>query len=242
MKVKSEAPSVPEAEFLGKSIKFYKIKDGEYGAFLPVDMETEPGNYIIDIKSEGLGLSMNVKVKPFDFPTKHITLPDRKVTLNEKDSKRVEKEYLLQEKVWKTDSDKQWNGGFISPTNTKVTEVYGIKRIMNKKRTTRHRGIDLKGKSGAPIKAINSGKVVLREDLFYGGNTVVVDHGMGLLSVYMHMSKFNVKEGDEVSKGDVIGFVGSTGRSTGPHLHMSIKLNGVSVNPEALMKLNILGK
>ncbi|MBI4825143.1 MAG: M23 family metallopeptidase [Nitrospirae bacterium] len=166
-----------------------------------------------------------------------MTLPEEKVTLSPEDSLRVEKEFLMQEEIWKSANEKIWDGGFVSPTDTAVSEKFGVTRIMNEKKASVHKGIDLKAGSGASVKAINSGKVVLNEDLFYGGNTLIIDHGMGLFSVYMHLSKFNVKNGDEVAKGDVIGFAGMTGRATGPHLHMSVKLQGVSVNPEALMKL-----
>jgi murein DD-endopeptidase MepM/ murein hydrolase activator NlpD len=81
--------------------------------------------------------------------------------------------------------------------------------------------------------------VVLSKDLFYGGNTLIVDHGTGLYSVYMHLSRFNAKEGSSVEKGQTVGFVGSSGRATGPHLHLSVKLNGFSVNPESLFKLEL---
>ena len=180
-----------------------------------------------------------VEVKDHEFKTIKLTLPEGKVTLSPEDTRRVEKEYLLQQEIWKIDNQKIWDGEFVFPTDTKVTETFGVKSIMNEKKTSIHRGVDIKGKSGTPVRAINSGKVVLQEDLFYGGHTLVIDHGMGLLSVYMHLSKFNVKDGDEVSKRDVVGFVGMTGRATGPHLHMSVKLKGVSVNPESLFRLEL---
>ncbi len=111
--------------------------------------------------------------------------------------------------------------------------------IMNEKKTSVHKGTDFRGETGTPVKSINSGTVILTGDLFFGGNTLIVDHGMGLYSVYMHLSKFNVSDGDRVSKEQVIGFVGSSGRATGPHLHMSVKLQGVSINPESLFKLEL---
>lgn len=237
LKLISETPDLPEAVFLENKITFYKIEGNEYGALVPVDINTPPGDYSISVRSEGIGIGLNVRIKPYDFPTKKITLPEEKVTLSPEDSLRVEREFLMQEEIWKTETEKEWAGAFAYPTDTPVSEKFGVKRIMNEKKTSTHLGIDMKGKSGAPIRAINSGRVVLSEDLFYGGNTLIIDHGMGLLSVYMHLSKFNLKNGDHVSKGDIIGLVGMTGRATGPHLHMSVKLNGVSINPEALMKL-----
>ena len=127
----------------------------------------------------------------------------------------------------------------MSPTGTPVSTEFGLNRIMNKKRNSVHTGTDFRGKTGAPVRSINSGTVVLAGDFFFGGNTVVVDHGMGLYSIYMHLSKFNVVKGDKVSKEQTVGLVGSTGRVTGPHLHMSVKLNGVSVNPESLFRLKL---
>ena len=232
------SPKEAEAEFDGKKIDIYTYGD-DLIALIPVTLNTSPGEYIVTARYGGEERTASVKVKEHEFKTIKLTLPKSKVTLSPEDTKRVGKEYLLQQEIWKIDNQKLWDGEFVFPTDTKVTEKFGVKRIMNEKKTSIHKGIDVKGKSGTPVRAINSGKVVLREDLFYGGHTLVVDHGMGLLSVYMHLSKFNVKNGEDVSKRDVIGFVGMTGRATGPHLHMSVKLKGVSVNPESLFKLGL---
>ena len=123
--------------------------------------------------------------------------------------------------------------------DTEISTEFGVKRIMNKKKTSVHRGMDFRGATGTPVKALNAGKVVLADDLFYGGNTLIIDHGMGLYSVYMHLSKINVAHGSRVGKGQLVGLVGSSGRATGPHLHLSVKLNGISVNPESLFKLKL---
>lgn len=234
LKITSYEESSPSAVFRDKEIKFYKLRDNEYGTLIPVDINTPPDAYSIDLKS---GASIKIQIKPYAFPTKKITLPEEKVTLSPEDSLRVEKEYLLQEEIWKMETDKRWGGTFAYPSNAAVSEKFGVKRIMNEKKNSVHLGIDMKGEAGAPVRAINSGKVVLCEELFYGGNTLIIDHGMGLFSVYMHLSGFNIRNNAEVEKGEVIGFVGMTGRATGPHLHMSVKLNGVSINPETLMRL-----
>ena len=159
--------------------------------------------------------------------------------MSAEDQTRVEEEYLLQQNLWEIVTDMSWNGGFIMPTDTPVSEKFGVIRIFNEKKNSVHRGIDLKGKTGTPVRAINSGKVVLRKKLFYGGDTLVLDHGMGLLSVYMHLSEYKVPEGAMVQKGEIVGLVGMTGRATGPHLHMSVKLQGVSVNPLSLIGLDL---
>jgi murein DD-endopeptidase MepM/ murein hydrolase activator NlpD len=110
---------------------------------------------------------------------------------------------------------------------------------MNKTWTSVHRGVDIKGAEGDKVRASNNGKVVLAQGLFFGGNTIVLDHGQGIHTVYMHLSQMNVRFGDSVSKGDVIGLVGSTGRSTGPHLHFGVKISNVSVSPPSILKLDL---
>ena len=152
---------------------------------------------------------------------------------------RAVKEDRLLKRIWSKNTSKKWNSRFVNPTDTEISTEFGVTRIMNKKKTSIHRGIDFRGKKGAQIKAINAGTVVLTDDLFFGGNTLVIDHGMGLYSIYMHLSKFNVATGDRVTGGEVIGLVGSSGRATGPHLHMSVKLQGLSVNPESLLRLKL---
>jgi murein DD-endopeptidase MepM/ murein hydrolase activator NlpD len=234
-----DTPSPSEAEFLGKSAGFYRDGSGDFITLLPVDIEAGSGEHPVTVRYGDGEQKIPVRVKAYTFETKKLTLPEEKVTLSKEDQKRAEGEYLLLEKLWKENTAKAWNGKFVSPTNTPVSEEYGVKRIMNEKKTSVHRGIDLKGKSGTPVRAINTGRVVLRKDLFYGGNTLVIDHGMRLMSVYMHLTGYNVPDSAEVRKGDVVGFVGMTGRATGPHLHMSVKLLGISVNPEALFGLDV---
>ena len=125
------------------------------------------------------------------------------------------------------------------PLDNEIAMQYGVRRIINNTTESIHRGIDIRGRDGEDVRASNSGKVILAAELFFGGNTLVLDHGMGIFTIYMHLSKFNSKSGENVLKGDVIGFVGSTGRSTGPHLHFGIKAQELSVNPESFAKLKL---
>jgi murein DD-endopeptidase MepM/ murein hydrolase activator NlpD len=125
------------------------------------------------------------------------------------------------------------------PLDTAVSTAYGTRRIFNHKHESIHRGMDLRGTEGAPVHACNAGKVVMTDDLFFGGRTLVIDHGMGIFSLYMHLSGFASAPGDAVNKGDVIGYVGATGRSSGPHLHFGVKVRGISVNPASLMNLEL---
>jgi murein DD-endopeptidase MepM/ murein hydrolase activator NlpD len=238
LKVMGEKPSA-EVEFSDSTIGFYPASDNLFMALVPVDINTPPKKYTVKIRQGNKEKTVSVHVRPHEFKTIKLTLPEGKVTLSPENQKRATNEAVLLKKIWPQNTPKKWKEQFTSPTGTEVSTVFGVKRIMNEKKTSVHRGMDFRGKKGALVRSINRGKVVLTDDLFYGGNTLIVDHGMGLYSIYMHLSKFNAKKGEQVKAEQVIGFVGSTGRATGPHLHMSVKLNGVSVNPESLFELEL---
>ncbi|WP_134703588.1 M23 family metallopeptidase [Ammoniphilus sp. YIM 78166] len=129
-------------------------------------------------------------------------------------------------------ADPLFQGLFLMPVEGRITTPYAYTRYVNGKRASRHNAIDIAAPQGTPILAANSGKIIMAEELYLSGKRVMIDHGMGLVSSYSHLKELNVKEGDPIQKGDVIGFVGSTGFSTGPHLHLAFLLNGVPVNPQ----------
>lgn len=239
LKVHSNTTSSPEAKFLDKEINFYPARDGYFIALVPVDIDTPPKNHKILIKYGEERQYVSIRIKLYKFPTQKLTLPEEKVILSPENLKRAKREAAVLKKLWVKNTARAWNRGFIPPADTAVSEKFGIKRIINEKKISIHRGTDYKGKIGTHVKAVNSGKVVLKENLFFGGNTLIIDHGMGLFSIYMHLARFNVSTGEKISKGQTIGFVGKTGRATGPHLHLSIKLQSINVNPEALMKLEL---
>ncbi len=227
------------ADFQKKRIPLYRTGDAILTGLAPVDISTKAGTYEVRIKAGGQEKIVSLRVVSHTFRTISLTLPKGKVTPGPEDSRRVEKEYLLQQKIWKVATGPMWNGRFERPLDTEVSTEFGVRRVMNKEKVSIHHGMDFRGRAGKPVSAVNSGRVVLANELFYGGNTIVVDHGMGLYSVYMHLSEFKTKRGAIVAKGQVVGLVGSTGRATGPHLHLSVKLRGVSVNPESLFQLDL---
>lgn len=235
----SAAGNFPRAELFGKKIDFYQDNGNHFIALVPVDIETPPQDYFITIAFEDEEKTAIVRIKKHEFLTMHLTLPEEKVILSPENLKRAQRETELLAGILSQRTQREWNGSFMAPTDTAVSEVFGVKRIMNKKKTSIHRGMDYKGQLGTPVRALNSGKVVLREDLFFGGNTLVLDHGMGLYSIYMHLSEFQVAADEKVSKGQIIGLVGMSGRATGPHLHLGVKMQEVSINPESLFKLEL---
>jgi murein DD-endopeptidase MepM/ murein hydrolase activator NlpD len=230
----------PVSACFGKAeISFGNCGEGCYLAIWAVDIQTKPKAYNVNVTAGKKKIKLKLFVKPTKFPELHLSLPDEKVVPSPDDLARVEKENKKLKDIWQNASDRMWEGKFIAPLENETSTVFGTKRIMNEKWTSVHRGMDIRGKEGEQVRASNSGKVVLSEELFYGGNTIVLDHGQGIFSIYMHLSGFNVKSGDIVSKGDAIGLVGSSGRSTGPHLHFGVKVTGINVNPVSLMKLEL---
>ncbi len=131
--------------------------------------------------------------------------------------------------------ERQWSLPMQRPVPGSVSSQFGLKRVFNGQPRGEHRGLDLRGAQGTPIKACADGVVVLVDDLYFSGNTAYINHGEGVFSAYLHMSEANVKPGDVVKKGDVIGKVGATGRVTGPHLHLSMFAQGQPVDPLPLL-------
>ena len=235
----AEATTVPEGSFDGRRLSFVPCGQGCYFAVGGVDAKSAPGQRPATVQIGNISKQLKIRVKRHSFPVIHLTLPPEKVTLSDEDRQRVEKEERRLKLLWTERSGKAWQGSFRMPLENEVSTLYGVTRVINKANESIHRGIDVRGKEGEEVRASNSGTVVLAEELFYGGNTLVLDHGMGIFTVYMHLSRFERAVGDHVAGGDLIGFVGSTGRSTGPHLHFGVKAQELSVNPLTFMKLTL---
>jgi murein DD-endopeptidase MepM/ murein hydrolase activator NlpD len=131
----------------------------------------------------------------------------------------------------------EWFGDFRPPVATTTSEGFGTRRTFNGKLASIHRGLDYHAAPGTPIMAANSGEVVLARELFYEGNCVMIDHGLGFMTIYMHMSQLDVREGQKVEKGQRLGLSGATGRVTGPHLHMAVRWQGAYLDPAQLWLL-----
>lgn len=179
----------------------------------------------------------DVIVKDKDFPSERLNVDKKRVFLNKKDAKRAAKESKIRNKAYSSSPNRPlFFEPFDLPIDSLVTSIYGSRRIFNKKKQTQHLGTDYRAAVGAPIKAANRGKVVLSRDFFYTGNTIILDHGLGIFTMYGHLSKRNVQEGEVVPKGTVIGLAGKTGRVTGPHLHWGVTVNGFAIEGDSLVE------
>ncbi len=150
------------------------------------------------------------------------------------ESQEVKKDFLS-----RVTPEREWSGAFAAPANAAISDVFGSQRIFNGKTSSPHLGLDFRVPSGTPVEAMNGGTVLLARPLYFEGNFVVIDHGQGLLTLYLHLSELKVKEGDEVKRGQVIGLSGGTGRATGPHLHVAVRWQGTYLDPASLMRLRL---
>jgi murein DD-endopeptidase MepM/ murein hydrolase activator NlpD len=184
-----------------------------------------------------------VVIEPVDWPTQYLELKDKsKVNLNEQDLARVIKENGCIGRLWPISSPVIWQGSFLQPFTNFRPEGdgrFGHRRFINGEPRNPHSGADYSGARGKPVLATNSGRVVMIMDHFFSGNSVFIDHGLGVYSMYFHLHRVAVSEGQTVTKGEKIGTVGSSGRATGPHLHIGYRINGARVDPRSLIKLEL---
>ena len=197
--------------------------------------------YVTEDQVVNIGNS-EILVKAVDYGESRITIDNPTFvspTLEERE--RASAEYLLVQKLIAQQTEQlTFDLEFISPVDTLITSPYGKKRFINDAPRSPHLATDIRGKEGTPIVAPKDGRAVLVANHIYGGNIGILDHGGGLFTSYSHMQKHNILEGELVKKGTVIGFVGSTGRVTGPHLHWTIYLNKNRINPELFIELDYL--
>ena len=146
----------------------------------------------------------------------------------------------LKGKVFETvTNERLWSGQFMAPVSDPVSDIFGTARVFNDQVQSRHQGLDFAAPPGTEVHAINNGVVILARPMFFEGNCVVIDHGQGLLSLYLHLSAFKVKEGEQVHTGQTVALSGGTGRATGPHLHLAVRWQGIYLSPAILLKINM---
>ncbi|MBW4564078.1 MAG: M23 family metallopeptidase [Mojavia pulchra JT2-VF2] len=223
-------PTVTNGE---KTYPAFEIAPNQYRAFIPTTPLEKPGTRTLRISGNSQQQNLKVQVRNRKFPVQRINLPPGKagVQATELELKRVAAFKALQT------PEKYWSGAFIKPSSARISTIYGVRRYYNGKFANDyyHRGVDYAGATGSPVVAPAAGRVALVGKVSQGfrvhGNVVGIDHGQGVTSIFMHLSRINVKEGDLVKPGQLIGAVGSTGASTGPHLHWGLYVNGQSVDP-----------
>lgn len=227
----------------GKPYAVSAEKEGEKyigQILLPVPLEEKSANLHISVspgikKLEEIGSTIQIYDKK--RPVQKLVVDKKYVNPPAFEKARIEKD---REKVKAAlasgTGTRNWSLPFARPVQGSVSSQFGMKRVFNGQPRSVHRGLDLRGAQGTPIKACADGRVALVDNLYYSGNTVYLDHGNGVFTAYLHMSEPKVQPGQLVRKGDIVGLVGATGRVTGPHLHLSMIVQGQSVDPSPFLE------
>jgi murein DD-endopeptidase MepM/ murein hydrolase activator NlpD len=238
--------------WLGHDLPFsFDAKSNTWYVLAGVSLETAPGSYSLELTGEKfaskdagekLTFSRKFSVARGKYPKIAVKLsvegkftepsPEQQKEIAE--GAQVKKDYLS-----RVTPEREWSGPFAAPADAAISDVFGSERVFNGKTSSPHLGLDFRVPSGTPVDAMNDGTVLLARPLYFEGNFVVLDHGQGLLTLYLHLSEFKVKEGDQVKRGQEIGLSGGTGRATGPHLHVAVRWQGTYLDPAQLIRLRL---
>jgi murein DD-endopeptidase MepM/ murein hydrolase activator NlpD len=231
--------------FLGQEISFRSSAACHcWYAFAGVSLATKPGTYTLHVEGKSKGgkdgsMSYTVAVAAAHYPTSALKVAPGFVEPPKETLARIEEDQAEKKKVFSsTAPETLWSGRFEPPAEAEVSGVFGSARVFNGVKKSQHTGLDFRVTTGTPIVATNSGTVILARPLYFEGNCVMIDHGQGLLTMYLHLSEFKVKEGDVVQKGQTLGLSGGTGRATAPHLHFAVRWRGEYLDPRTLLELH----
>lgn len=226
----------PIAEFAGHRIAVVR-QQNTWLAIVGIPLSTPPGQQTLQVTSKKGLRKMPFKVAGKHYRTQRLSIENqRQVTPNEEDLKRIEHERArIETALSKFSAADQPTFELRQPVPGRRSDSFGSRRVFNGEARNPHSGMDIPSPLGTPIHAAADGKVIEAGDFFFNGNTVFIDHGMGLVTMYCHLSKIAVQPGDVVHGNDVIGEVGATGRVTGPHLHFGVALNRAMIDPALLL-------
>ena len=232
--------------WLGHEIAFsFDASHKSWFALAGISLETKRGAYPIQLHAEtnageAISFEKKIRVERQRYPRVQLKVPARYTAPSAEDQRQIEQDKETKAEAFKTLSPgREWKGSFAPPVNAEISDVFGVERVFNGSVESTHQGLDFRVPSGTSVAAVNRGHIILARSLFFEGNCVVIDHGQGLLTLYLHLSKFLIKEGDDVNKGQAIGLSGGTGRATGPHLHLAVRWQGVYLDPAVLLKLKL---
>lgn len=242
----NNARKAPTAKFRGRDVDLFPAAStGTWLGFVGLDLEAPVGAAALDaVLRDKAGRPVRktetLTVTAGSFPVEELKVEQKFVTPAKTDDERIESEASQLKMIWKRVEPKRlFEGRFDPPIAGAATARFGERRIFNGQPRAPHSGMDLKAKAGTPVRAPAAGKVILAGPLYFSGNTVILDHGLGVKTLYAHLSKMLVKTDDVVKKGQVLGKVGATGRVTGPHLHWALKVREARVDPYSLAALDL---
>jgi murein DD-endopeptidase MepM/ murein hydrolase activator NlpD len=249
IRVGAPAGSTLDGEWLGRKLEFFRGRDGlAWYALAGVDVESPEGasTLLISVRTtaatSAIDLSRTVEIHPAHYRTSTLAVAPQFVAPGPEELKRIKAESELKAKAFAASTPEPlWSGNFRAPVTAAPGEGFGTRRVFNGTLASIHKGMDFRSAVGTPVRAGNSGVVVLARPLYYEGNCVVIDHGMGLFTISMHLSRVDVHEGQHVWLGERIGLSGATGRVTGPHLHWAVRWQDAYLDPAKLLRLDLSG-
>ena len=252
IRVAAPAGATLEGEWLGEKLAFFRGRDGQARyALTGVDVEGAVGPSILRIRvvpEDGGGtatpkpidLSRSIEIHEAHYRTGTLTVAPKFVAPGPEALKRIEAEIELKKRVFAESAPQPlWSGDFRAPVDAPPTDSFGTRRVFNGQLASVHKGMDFRAATGTVVRAGNSGVVVLARPLYYEGNCVVIDHGLGLYTISMHLSRIDVREGQHVDVGEPIGLSGATGRVTGPHLHWAVRWQNAYLDPAKLLQMDL---
>ena len=232
-------------KWLAHEIKFEPLanKKGFY-ALAGIPVETAAGVYDLELHGVRRGgefrLVKKIRIAPAHYPSVAVTVAKQFTEPNPEQLKQIVADKEVKKNVFsQTAPDQLWEGDFKDPVEAPVSGVFGTERIFNGEVQSRHLGLDYAVPAGTQVRAINAGTILLAQKLYFEGGFIVIDHGRGLMSLYLHLSDFKVKQGDAVTTGEVIAESGASGRATGAHLHLAVRWQGVYLDPAVVLKLQV---
>ena len=210
-----------------------------------VGLHTKPGTYPLELKGvtrrgDEVSFERKFAVTAGKYRSIAVQVAKKFTEPDPEQLRKIGEDKAVKDKAFaKTTPEREWAGSFVAPVKATISDVFGTRRVFNGKVQSTHQGLDYAAGAGTEVSAVNSATVLLARPLYFEGNCVVLDHGQGLLTLYMHLSELKVKEGEHIERGQMIGLVGGTGRATGPHLHLGVRWQGEYLDPSVLLGLRL---
>jgi len=220
----------------------YKLRAGVWQALVGIDLERKPGAYDVDVEAR-VGASVVrgkevLMVQRRMFPTRRLRVDPNFVNPSAAILARIASEAeFIKEVTGRSAEDRLWSMSFVRPVPGEANSRFGTRSVFNGEPRRPHGGTDFPSAVGTPVRAPNAGRVVAARELFFTGNTIIIDHGLSVISLLAHLSSMDVREGATVTAGQIVGRVGATGRVTGPHLHWALTVAGARVDPLSALAL-----
>jgi murein DD-endopeptidase MepM/ murein hydrolase activator NlpD len=227
-----------QARAFDRDLAAFRTGEHTWRVLAGLDLDVQPGAYPLTIQAGGLSATRRLLVVKKMFRTRRLAVDPNFVTPPPSAAERIAAEAQLLDATWRASAgERLWTMPFVRPVAEPANSAFGTRSIFNGQPRNAHGGADFLSPAGAPVRAPNAGHVVIARNLYFSGNTVVIDHGLGVFSTLAHLSAFAVAEGDRVEAGAVIGRVGATGRVTGAHLHWAVRVNAARVDPLSVLAM-----